>query len=181
MFKFVKVAQKAAAVSVQFFDPPKRLLSVRGYIYNASRGLPITILIERERKECEVMPYPSTYRKEMIPKMEAWLAERQAKDEYPSIAGLAVHLDVPHSTLELWGQDKEDNAHYHEEVGRVLARVRDYRLSWLERHGLDGSAQPQIAKLLLSAHHNINEKTAQDVTLGQDADRPFKVSVVVDI
>lgn len=129
------------------------------------------------------MPYPSPYRKEMIPKMEAWLAERQAKDEYPSVAGLAVHLGVPHSTLELWGAEEnkgEENAYYKPEVGRILACVRDYRLSWLERHGLDGTAQPQITKLLLSAHHNINEKTAQDVTLGQDAEKPFKVEIVVD-
>ena len=130
------------------------------------------------------MAYPSPYRKEMIPKMEKWLAEREAKDEYPSVAGLAVHLGVPHSTLELWGAEDnkgEKNAYFKPEVGRVLARVRDYRLSWLERHGLDGSAQPQIAKLLLSAHHNVYERTAQDVTLGQDADKPFKVEVKIDL
>ena len=130
------------------------------------------------------MPYPSPYRKEMIPKMEAWLAEREKKDEYPSVAGLAVHLGVPHSTLELWGAEEtkgEENAYYKPEVGRILARVRDYRLSWLERHGLDCSAQPQIVKLLLSAHHNINERTAQDVTLGQDVEHPFKVEVKIDL
>ncbi|MBO4284255.1 MAG: hypothetical protein J5958_06510 [Clostridia bacterium] len=125
------------------------------------------------------MAYPSKYSKELVEKMESWLDERRLKDEYPSIAGLAVHIGVPHSTLEDWGTENARN--YHADVARVLACVRDYRLSWLERHGLDGSAQPQIAKLLLSAHHNINERTSQDVTLGQDENHPFKVSVVVDL
>lgn len=125
------------------------------------------------------MAYPTKYSKALVEKMVEWLDQRKLKDEYPSVAGLAVFIDVPHSTLEDWGTENARN--YHEDVARVLARVRDYRLSWLERHGLDCSAQPQIVKLLLSAHHGIVEKTAQDVTLGQDADRPFKVEVKVDI
>jgi len=129
------------------------------------------------------MAYPTKYSKELVDKMESWLDERKNKDEYPSVAGLAVHIGVPHSTLELWGAEKTNgvkNKHYHAEVGCVLACVRDYRLSWLERHGLDGSASPQITKLLLSAHHGIVEKTAQDLTVAQNAEKPFKVEIVVD-
>ena len=124
------------------------------------------------------MPAVSKYSAKLVAKMEAWLDARIAKDEYPSIAGLGVEIDVPKSTLENWGDEKSKQ--YHSDVGRLLTRTRDFRESWLERHGVDGSADSKMCRVLLSAHHGVVEKTAQDLTVGQDAEKPFKVEIVVD-
>ena len=124
------------------------------------------------------MPAVSKYSTKLVAKMEAWLDARIAKDEYPSIAGLGVEIDVPKSTLENWGDEKSKQ--YHADVGRLLTRTRDFRESWLERHGVDGSADSKMCRVLLSAHHGVVEKTAQDLTVGQDAEKPFKVEIVVD-
>lgn len=126
------------------------------------------------------MPAVSKYSEELVKKMESWLDARIDKDEYPSIADLAVHIEVPKSTLELWGQEKEDNAYYHADVGQILTRTRDFRESWLERHGVTGTADSKMCRVLLSAHHGVVERKAQDLHLGQDDEHPFKVEIVVD-
>lgn len=126
------------------------------------------------------MPAESKYSDALVKKMKTWLDARIEKDEYPSIADLAVTVNVPKSTLELWGQEKEENKYYHDDVGRLLTRTRDFRESWLERHGVNGSADSKMCRVLLSAHHGIVERTAQDLHVGGDDDHPFKVEIVVD-
>ena len=125
------------------------------------------------------MAPPLKYKKEYAEQIRSIVDRLIAKDEYPSVAGIAVEIGVPKATLCLWASDNKTYGHV--DIRREVGRARDYREQWLERHGSDGSSPPQIVRFLLSSHAGYVEKTAQDVTVGQDQDKPFRVEVKVDI
>ena len=123
------------------------------------------------------MPAVPRYTKEIGDKIKTIIDRLIANDEYPSIAGIAVEIGIPHSTLKEWANANSEFKH--DDVVCEIARARDYREQWLERHGADGSANPQIVRFLLSNHAGYAEKSVQDVTVGADPNRPFKVSLEI--
>lgn len=120
------------------------------------------------------MPFQTKWTKDVAPLIDKVIADAQENDVYPSTGTLIKVYGIVEQTLYNW-------AGKHPDVRDALARLREAQRVWLETHGLDPRYNARFAQFLLSARHGYREKTEQDVTLGQDADRPFKVEVKVDI
>ncbi len=83
------------------------------------------------------------------------------KVNLPSVAGLAIHLQVARKTIYNWADEHEDFLHILEEI---LAE-QEKRLI---ENGLSGDYNPQIAKLVLGKH-GYHDK--------QDVDQNIKGSI----
>ena len=65
----------------------------------------------------------------------------------PSIAGLAVRLDVNRDTLQTWAKD-EDKPEFSDIYGKLMAMQEDE----LIRNGLMGHFNASITKMILTKH-----------------------------
>lgn len=83
--------------------------------------------------------------------------ERILKVNLPSIVGFGIYAGVPESTLYDW-RDKHLN------FSESLAKIVDAQKLVLMTEGLSGNYNASIAKLILSANHNMVEKKEFDHT-----------------
>lgn len=129
---------------------------------------------------------PSLYTDEMPDKALRYLSE--CKDEtvnvgtsekpyfkttvnLPSVEGLADYIGVNKTTLYEW----ESN---HPEFSNALSKIKSRQGKELINKGLSGDYNSKIASMLLSANHNIVEKTSQDVTSGGETLQPLLVKFI---
>lgn len=85
--------------------------------------------------------------------------------DLPSVAGLALYLDVARSSVYLWAeQDTSLGREFSDTLEKVLAR-QQYQL---EGKALKGEYNPTIAKMLLNVNHGMVEKTKTDITSGDE-------------
>jgi hypothetical protein len=94
------------------------------------------------------MGRPTDYSEEMLAKARSYLASYDSNgDLFPSIAGLALYLDISRETVRRWSKD-EDKAEFCGIVEKCLASQE----SKLTQGGIKGDFNPTITKLLLSKH-----------------------------
>ena len=120
---------------------------------------------------------PSEYKEEYIDKVDEYLDEHSDKDrqlirqlnaekgyemydnrlvvKLPTIEGFARYIGVNKSSLYEWEKIYED-------FSNALDLIRIEQKERLINMGLSGDYNPTIAKLMLSANHNMREKS--DVT-----------------
>lgn len=83
------------------------------------------------------------------------LYKKKLKVNIPTIESFAVRLGVNKTTLYEWAKDNE-------EFSNALSRIKTEQQKRLMNSGLSGDYNPTIAKLVLSANHDMREKS--DVT-----------------
>lgn len=88
----------------------------------------------------------------------------------PTIEGLAEYLGVACSTVELWATKYED-------FSGALERIKKKQKDIIINRGLDGEFNPTIAKLILSANHDVRET---QVNINQNTEVPRIVDDVND-
>lgn len=105
------------------------------------------------------MARPTDYTPELLEKAKAYLERaKENKDFYPSIAELALELDLARKTIYDWAS-QEEKKEFCNIVDDILA-LQEVRLS---ENGLMGKYNPTIAKLMLTKH-GYSDK--QDLTSG---------------
>ena len=105
---------------------------------------------------------PSKYTPDLIEKAEAYVDGGWADegDLIPSVAGLAVILDVRRETLHVWANDPEK-----EQFSNILGKLSEKQENILLQNGLANRFNSTITKLVLSKH-GYSDKVEQDVTSG---------------
>lgn len=78
--------------------------------------------------------------------------------EYRTIEGFCMSVGITRTTLNDWCKD-EDKPLFSD----AYEFACNWQLEYLQQNGITGRTQPNITKLLLSARHNIVEKTATDL------------------
>lgn len=112
---------------------------------------------------------PSEYKEEYPAKAEHYLSQCEdtltergkLQVKLPTIEGFSTYLGVNKSSLYEWEKK-------HPEFSDALDLIRKEQQQRLLNMGLSGDYNPTIAKLVLSANHNMREKTETDVTSGGD-------------
>ena len=92
---------------------------------------------------------PSKYTPDLIEKAEAYVDGGWADegDLIPSVAGLAVILDVRRETLHVWANDPEK-----EQFSNILGKLSEKQENILIQNGLANRFNSTITKLVLSKH-----------------------------
>lgn len=91
---------------------------------------------------------PSEYTPEILGSARAYFSEAfKNTSSYPSIAGLALHLNLSRETIYAWSAQTE-KAEFSDIVADIMA-LQELRLS---ENGLFGKYNPTIAKLMLTKH-----------------------------
>jgi hypothetical protein len=90
-----------------------------------------------------------------------YLAKCEDAGELPSLCGYACFLDVAESTLELW-QSK------HKQFSGSLSKLLTIEKKTLINKGLNGTYNATIAKLLLSANHDMKEQSIVEEKISGD-------------
>lgn len=85
----------------------------------------------------------------------------------PTIEGFAIYLNVATSSLYEWAKE-------HKDFSEALDRIKRVQKERLITQGLAGVYNSTIAKLILSANHDMREK--KDVTSG---DKPIKSNQII--
>lgn len=88
---------------------------------------------------------------------ESW--EHRIKVHLPSIEGFATYLNVDRNTIYNWADENKDFL-------RALEKIEVEQKKVVLAKGLSGDYNPTIAKLILSANHNMREKVDSDITSG---------------
>lgn len=83
--------------------------------------------------------------------------DRIVRVNLPSREGLAKFLGVSHDALSAWERE-------HDEFRVALAKLDAEQKSRLIQESLAGNYNPMIAKLVLSANHDMKEKSETDLT-----------------
>ena len=83
--------------------------------------------------------------------------EEKIRTHLPSVAGLALHLDISRDTVYEWEKK-------HREFADTLTRIRAMQEQALLDGGLSGRYNPMIARLVLSTNHGYREN--KDLTSG---------------
>jgi len=131
---------------------------------------------EYEAVKWETRGRPPRYNPAMQIKAENYLKNHEALgDTMPSLAGLAVYLDVCKQSLYEWAK-REDG----EPFVRVLSMLKCRQERALLNGGLDGTLNATISKLVLSKH-GYQEKTRTDHSItgedGKTIDTTWNVQV----
>lgn len=122
-----------------------------------------------------VMGRPTKYTDDILETMEWYMNEGYLKDGdvIPTVEGLAEHVSVTRKTLYEWASD-ESKQNFCDTLDKL--RKRQERI--LKNKGLSGDFNSLITKMLLSANHNVVEKTAKDVTSSDGSMSPRPVEVL---
>lgn len=122
---------------------------------------------------------PTEYKEEYIQKVDEYLEscvdeewdwtktdgdkstsyEHRIKVKLPTIDGFAQFIDVPRRCLYDWKEKNEEFSHSLDKI------VTEQKRRLLDR-GLSGDYNPKIAALILSANHNMREKS--DITTNDE-------------
>ena len=104
------------------------------------------------------MGAPTKYKKEFIGKATEYLdTYEQLGDKIPTIEGFADHIEVSKKTIYNWVSGKKPIAS--KEFLHALERIGTRQGKILQNKGLDSTFNSTIAKLMLSANHDMREKT----------------------
>lgn len=100
--------------------------------------------------------------------------ERILKTNIPSIAGLAIYLDLSKDTIYAWAREYPQFSYALEKV----SRLQEHKLI---NGGMAGTYNSTMAKLMMSSNHGYKEKTESDLTTnGKDINQPILVKFVDD-
>lgn len=115
---------------------------------------------------------PTDYTPELVEKAKEYVAQavsealtNDKEGGLPSIAELALHLDVNRDTLYAWSKE-------HEEFSDILSKLMTAQEMRLTDNGLSGKWNPSITKLMLTKHGYTDK---QDVTSGDKPISPLLV------
>ena len=90
----------------------------------------------------------------------------------PSVEGLADYIGVNKTTLYEWQSN-------YPEFSNALSKIKAKQGKELINKGLSGDYNSKIASMLLSANHDIVEKTSQDLTSkGDKIEFPTSINIV---
>ena len=91
---------------------------------------------------------PSDYNEETVPKAIKYCQEYESLGEViPSIAGLAIYLDITRETVRVWA--KEENK---KDFSVIVAQILATQEKKLVNSGLKDDFNSSITKLLLTKH-----------------------------
>ena len=93
----------------------------------------------------------------------------ECDDVVPSVAGLAIHLGVTRSTIQLWAKE---NPRFSGTLDKLKAQQEKISLSG----GLRGDLNATIVKLLL-ANHGYSEKQSLDHTSSDGSAGPSRIII----
>ena len=94
------------------------------------------------------MGRPTKYSQEIVDKAQHYLDNYEEYDDIiPSIAGLSLVLGLCRETLRLWSKDEDKK-----EFLVILDRINQKQECVLLDHGLDGTFNSTITKLVLGKH-----------------------------
>ena len=78
--------------------------------------------------------------------------DEDKKVNLPTVQGLAYELGLHKDTINEWCKE-------HKEFSVAITKIKNKQCKELVNKGLEGSYNPTIAKLLLSANHGMAERT----------------------
>lgn len=114
----------------------------------------------------KIIPQLEVYLNDCVDEYEEWHKTRGEKSDtfertlnvkLPTYEGLALHLGVNTDTLMEWKD-------VHPEFSVSLKRLKELQKKVLMEKSLSGEYNPTIAKLILSANHDVVEKKEIDHT-----------------
>ena len=114
---------------------------------------------------------PSKYTPELLEECRKYLKDYNT---LPSIAGLAIRLDVARDTLQAWAND-EDKPEFSDIYAKLMAMQEDE----LIRNGLMGHFNASITKMILTKHGYSDkvDATSSDGTM-TPASQPVVIRLV---
>ena len=101
------------------------------------------------------------YTHRTIPKTRAFIQKCIKEDRTPFLEELALELGVSGKTLYNWAYPKDGIANEFTEIYDLLQTVQKLDI---KRKALVGKYESPIAKLILSAEHNVVERIKKEVT-----------------
>ena len=137
---------------------------------------PITASKTTLKPRHEPFGRPTKYDVSIIGKIERYLLTvGREQTKLPKRVDAALMLDVDDETLIEW-------EHKYPDFSATLARVDRMQMSQLIDDGVYGGKEvnARLAQFLLSANHNLVEKTSQDITSGGDKLQPTQILIVED-
>ena len=121
------------------------------------------------------MGRPSKYTPELLEAAWAyvnggWL---ECGDRIPSVAGMACEINITRELAHLWVKDENKPEFFN--IMKALAQKQERTLT---NHGLDGTYNGMITKLILTKH-NYSDKIEQDNTSSDKSMTPQVVERVI--
>ena len=99
---------------------------------------------------------PSEYKKEYIASVDEYLEQyKDLGDTTPTKEGFAIFIGTTKPTIYAWAEK-------HEEFLYALEKIESQQGRDLQNNGLSGKFNSTITKLMLSANHDMREKS--DIT-----------------
>jgi len=99
------------------------------------------------------MARPTKYNKDILSKAKDYLTHYKEFEPVPTVAGLAVYLEVSRETVYAWAG--EDDKKEFSDIYERLMTGQEFKLT---SGGLKGELNPTITKLMLTKH-NYSDKT----------------------
>lgn len=114
---------------------------------------------------------PTKYTPELLEECRKYLKDYEV---LPSIAGLAIHLDVARETLQAWAKDDDK-----EEFSHIYAKLMAMQERDLIKNGLMGVFNASITKMILTKHGYSDkvDATSSDGTM-TPASQPVVIRLV---
>ena len=103
------------------------------------------------------MSRPTKYNKHLVQQANDYLTQYEVFEAVPTIAGLAVYLDISRETVYAWSADPDK-----EEFSDICKKLMTKQEFQLINGGIKGEFNPTITKLMLTKH-NYSDK--QESTL----------------
>ena len=117
----------------------------------------------------QVTGRPTKYSEEIQAKADDYVFNHQSL--VPTVAGLAIHLDIRRSTLYEWSKNIQ-------EFSDTLDRLQERQEALLVDGGLGGEFNAGITKLMLS-NHGYREKTEVDNKSSDGSMTPQKIERII--
>ena len=104
------------------------------------------------------MSRPTKYNETILKKAKDYLTQYEVFEAVPTIAGLAVYLDISRETVYAWAAEPEKD-----EFSDICKRLMTRQEFALLNGGIKGDFNPTITKLMLTKH-NYSDKQEQALT-----------------
>lgn len=104
---------------------------------------------------------PTKYSKKILVQTIDYIENYQCykHNAIPSIAGLALHLDLSRDTIYAWKDSvDEDGKLKHAEFSYIIEKLMSTQEQALMHGGLRGTFNPTISKLILSKHGYVDKQ-----------------------